>query len=407
MGKRSSIRTRLRQIVLLPLAVLSVGILASLFAAGRAQEVVAGDAQSEADYAASTVEFLTQARVNTYTDVLLTLRSFYSGSENVDRGEFNAFVDSTQVLDRYPGIQSLQYLRMVSSEDLTDYEQTVRGDTSLSDLGNPLFSVEPRVGELESYVIEFVEPMASNEYLMGMDLGSSDEFRAYIEQARDTGALVASAPFKFLPGDQQALESEDPTKATRFYLMLAVYEGSEVPTSTAERRELFRGVVAGLFEPSTMLASALGHLPVAVDLRDGSSQDTSRSRSLVYSGLAHESPGTQNRPPNEFESADVLQAQLIIGDRWWDLQVEPLPGLASTDASGLPVAVLILGLIATLLLSALVLAVVNSRYHAQLIAIEMTKSLRTSEARARGIVRNAGDAIVSVEQDGTVASFNS
>ncbi|MFV1991233.1 MAG: CHASE domain-containing protein, partial [Acidimicrobiales bacterium] len=407
MGKRSSIRTRLRQIVLLPLAVLIVGLLASLFAAGRAKEVVAGDAQSEADYAASTVEFLTQARVNTYTDVLLTLRSFYSGSENVDRGEFNAFVDSTQVLDRYPGIQSLQYLSMVPLEDLTDYERAVRDDTSLSELGNPQFSVESRFSERESYVIDFVEPMTSNEYLMGTDLGSSEEFRTYIERARDTGGLVASAPFESVPGAPRGIEAEDPASGTRFYLMLAVYDGSEIPTVTAERRKLFRGVVAGIFEPSTMLTSALRHLPVAVELIDGSSQADSENRGLVYEGVAHEALGSQDRSLTEFDSADVLQAQLTVGDRWWDLRVEPLPGLASTAASGLPVAVLILGLVVTLLLSALVLAVVNSRYHAQLIAKEMTKSLRASEARALGIVRNAGDAIVSVQQDGAVASFNS
>ncbi len=404
MSKRRSIRTRLRQIVLLPFAVLLVGVVASLFFANRAERVVARDAQSDADHSAETVDFLTRGRVNTYSDVLLTLRSFYSGSDAVDRGEFQTFVRSLQVLDQYPGIQSLQYVRSVQADEISGFESDVRNDTTLRDAGHPEFSVGPSSRSSEAYVIEFVEPIALNEQIMGLDIGSSIQFRNYVERARDTGGLIASAPFTLLPGEEESIESPH---AVRFYLMLAVYEGSEAPGTVLERRQQFRGVVAGLFEPPEMLTSALPSLPVAIEIWDSSTRDVSGSSGLVYRGDAQDGQDLEVELPANFEDSATLQAQIPIGDRWWDMRVASLPGSLGTAANGMPTAVLVAGLFVTLLLSALVLVVVNSRYHAQIIARDMTKNLRASEARAHGIVHNAGDAIVSVRQDGTVASFNS
>lgn len=387
----------LRRLLIVPLLVVVAGSLVSVFAARRAEDGLDEQRIQEYTRDAEIVEILLQERVDDYVEVLNSLNALFLGSEEVTRAEFNSYVLGSQILDRYSGMQSLQFVRALAQEDISDYETSVRSDRSVTRLGYPEFSVHP-AGVGEVLVAEFVEPIDGNQLFLGANYAANDRFRSYIESARDTGELTAS-----LPGLSPVEQGEEGD----FYLFLALYKGKDSPASIAERRDSFEGVLVGAFKAPAMIAQMLPEHPAILTIWDsgiaaGASSDLSPVVSATFSeGLS----GDELQPLAKGSEPPVTQS-IAVANRTWQLDVVPLAGAASRVRTETSAVILVVGLLVTGILAVLMFVSASSRQRAESLARGMTKSLRQSEARARGIVRNAGDAIIGVAHDGSISSFN-
>ena len=96
----------------------------------------------------------------------------------------------------------------------------------------------PAAQHSEYVPVLFIEPLKGNASALGYDLESNARRLASIEQARDTGLPVATAPIRL------AQEHDD---KKGFLVLLPVYEGESPPANVAERRERLAGFAVAVF----------------------------------------------------------------------------------------------------------------------------------------------------------------
>lgn len=206
----------------------------------------------EADFRADTNELVLalEREMAANIEVLYAVKAFYDSSDEVRRDEFQQF--SSQALSRHAAMRAVEWAPIVSSSMRDTHESEVQTRVSLTyriaERGESGILV--RAAERSSHVpVLFVEPWVGNEAALGFDLMSDTPRRVALEQARDTGLVVASKPITLV---------QSTTEVMGFLVFLPVYKG---PTETvAERRERCQGFVVGVFEVRRILEGALGSL---------------------------------------------------------------------------------------------------------------------------------------------------
>ncbi|MCH9732260.1 MAG: CHASE domain-containing protein, partial [Actinomycetia bacterium] len=177
--------------VLVVLACLAVTVIVVLVLRSQTQKHEHDDLQAATERAAEQIE----SRFDLYAEQLFDLRPLFEGDPGrTSRAGFQSWLEVSGVFERLPGIQALEFTRVVAAEDRETFEAAVRQDTSLNGVGYPEFEVQPDSQATHLFVVDFVEPMKGNEAAFGFDLGSNSVRRLAVETARDTGDLAATAP---------------------------------------------------------------------------------------------------------------------------------------------------------------------------------------------------------------------
>lgn len=201
-------------------------------------------AHEQADFNFQTVFTITaiQQRLQHYADILASVRSLFYASDDVTRRDFQAYVDTSQIPQRYPGIQALGYIHSLVHEDVKPFVQQVRELQQISPCGYPDFIIRPQGERPEYQVVTFVEPIVQNMTLVGRDLLMDPACRRAMELARDTGQARISGILNLQRGEE---------KVTGFSLVLPLYDaGLLIDASVTQRRDALVGFVfAGFITP--------------------------------------------------------------------------------------------------------------------------------------------------------------
>jgi len=182
-------------------------------------------------------------------EVLYSISSLLETRGQIDRFQFQHFV--RQALDRQPELQALSWNPYVRAECRSDFEKTA---TAQGFIGFSFRAQENAGGELVvegehlDYVPVFlIEPLDRNLRALGFDLNSDPVRRRSIEQARDTGKAVATAPVRLA----QAFGKEP-----GFLVLLPVYDGP-LPNTVMARRDQLRGFAVAVFRVADLVGSAI------------------------------------------------------------------------------------------------------------------------------------------------------
>nr|MDQ2694333.1 CHASE domain-containing protein [Pseudomonadota bacterium] len=153
---------------------------------------------------AATLAESTARQLENHLEVLYFLRSYFAGSQAVNRDEFRAFV--SRALARRPGFQALTWHARVTDGQRAAFEAAVRRE------GFPAFRiVEGRDGDLvpagrrdEYFPTLYVEPFAANRQVLGLDAAASPDHRDVLARARQTGEPAATGRVSLVQdtGDQ-------------------------------------------------------------------------------------------------------------------------------------------------------------------------------------------------------------
>ena len=200
------------------------------------REVEARQAEAEFLEEVETQAALFQRRLENHREAVAAVASFFEASQSVDRRAFNRFV--ARGLDRFPGIQALEWIPAVAADQRGTFERALRAQ------GQPEFafrrwteggawSAQTEDWGAEYFPVYYVEPLQGNERALGIDLFSHPVRRDAIERARDSGRPVASARIRL------AQESED---QHGFLLFHPAYRHD--PTGTVRE---FSGLALGVF----------------------------------------------------------------------------------------------------------------------------------------------------------------
>jgi diguanylate cyclase (GGDEF)-like protein/PAS domain S-box-containing protein len=247
----------------------------------------------------------------------------------VGRSQFAAFV--RPLLDSHPYIQAVVLERLLEHPQRAAYERA-RGwrIVERDDGGLVAAAVRPRY-----LVVEYIEPAAGNEIVLGYDALSYDVERTAFARAVDAGKPASSS---MLPLVQR-------TDHMGIVVMYPLYRGGAVPADPLARRAAAIGGtavvidVAALVGGSLSAARLLDRPGMAIELYGP--QDGARRLAYRHDARAHgAAPGWPSG------AAFATTRYFDVGGQRWELRVAGQP--AGSMSAATPLMVLVLGVLVSL-----------------------------------------------------------
>jgi PAS domain S-box-containing protein len=365
----------------------------TVWAAQWAAGVAESEAWHEFEQASAIRVFQLNKRLDAYEGVLRGLQGFFAGSVEVDRGEFHRYVDRLELTKRLPGFQVVGFARRVTLAERDAFSDAVRSDRHLLAEGYSAFAVRPPGERPEYLVIEFIEPAQGNEAAMGLDLLSESARRRAAERARATGAAAATAPITLV---------QETGRQTSFLLIVPIYRNGAPIATTEERQDAFVGVVYAAFRMEDLARGVFGDDPQRFDLAidDVGLVGTAAGGAADVQPLLHQTASQREATPAPFVSTRLLD----FAGRQWRLRIDAAEAPAAVKRGA--TAVLAGGTLISALIFALLQSFAGARTRALKLADGMTHELRESEARTRAVLDNTLDAIITIDEQGLIESFN-
>jgi diguanylate cyclase (GGDEF)-like protein/PAS domain S-box-containing protein len=372
-----------------PFLVLGIGIALSILLHFVIRDNVEGEAQLRFERQASDAKHVIEARIHSYADVMYGLRALFSAS-SVSRTEFHHYVAGLDLAHRYPGFWGINYAEWIPHEAKARFEARVRKDTSLDPRGYPKFAITPPGDRPEYYVLTYLEPMAGNERLFGLDISNNPSaanprsIADALASARDSGKLASSGQLLRIKEGQKSF--------TGLSMRLPVYRSGMLVETVEQRRaaylgsvgagfrvkELMRGVLDDhalevmrfkLYEAGPAESYVVGKHTVSADRLLFNSRD-------LFSNTADRVADTG---AEDFSFKTVLPIE--VGGRIWEVHFStPTKALIDRNDAILPWLTLAGGLVSSFLLFLALYSLASSRRRAVEIASVITKDLRESEA---------------------------
>ncbi len=372
---------------LAPAFALGIGIAVSCVLFFVIRDNIENEAKLRFERQASDAQHVIAARIHSYADVMYGLRAMFSAS-SVSRTEFHRYVAGLELTHRYPGFWTFNYAEYVRHEAKASVEARVRKDTSLDPRGYPKFAVIPPGNRTEYYVLTYVEPMAGNESVFGLDISNNPSaanprsIADALASARDSGKLTSS-------GQLLRIKGKEGSKGLS--MRLPVYR-SGMPVETVEqRRAAYLGSVGAGFRVKELMQGVLDEHALEfmrfklfeagpAESYGAARITVSADRLLFDSKDLFKTAGTVADSSGE-DSSFMTVLPIEVAGRVWEVHfsIPTKTVIGSVDAA-LPWLVLIGGLLSSFLLFAVFYSMASSRSRAVEMANVITKDLRQSEA---------------------------
>ncbi|MDD2881862.1 MAG: CHASE domain-containing protein [Rhodoferax sp.] len=178
---------------------------------------------------------------------VVSLKALFEASDNVRLDEFQNF--TAKLLAHNPLIRSMSWIPRVRASERTYFEQQIHQS------GRPEFFIQERTADhkrmsaglrSEYFPITYSMPLDSNTLVTGLDVSMDPVRWDAIEQARDGGTVVASAPVELLRTDE----------SLPGVLIVAPVYRPGLPLSTIDQRRIaFAGVVVSAFSPNKQFSA--------------------------------------------------------------------------------------------------------------------------------------------------------
>ncbi|MBV7536169.1 CHASE domain-containing protein [Duganella sp. sic0402] len=348
---------------------LSLGIGALFFlAAFRSVEYDAGERFL---HQAQNAQYNINSRINAYTDVLRATASFFHAAERVDRAGFHRYVDGLDIRQHFPALDNINYAHYVSDMDREAFQNSMRNraDTLLG--YQERLQITPPARRPHYWVLTMIEPLAPFREKIGRDIAYRPPVAQALADGRDSGALSASG----LP-----IDSAHQPLGAGLALRLPIYRNGAPLTTVAQRRAAYIGSVGIGFSVPRMVQAALEQMQVRDARLVLSDYGDSRSPPLAAPAQLFDSrPASPALHPSEQFSV-VLP--IDFHQRRWSAHFSaPKSSWHSRFDLWLPWLAMACGFTGALLFYLLFHTLSSSRMQALTMAKEMTRELRTSQAR--------------------------
>jgi PAS domain S-box-containing protein len=378
----ASLRARLRRgyglaVLVLVGALLMVALYAHN-ASEREQRLAEGSFVAEAERLADAVrQRLLQYELSIRGGVAL----HSAAADMPTTRQWRGYVEGLDIARQLPGMVGLGYVAYVDPRGLAELQLRRRAQ------GEGLFSVTPR-GAREQYgaIVYFEPETLGSRATIGYDQLSDPVRRAAMEAARDTGQVRLSAPVTLRP---MVADGEPGV------LMFGpVYRTARFPETPVARENALMGWVFAPFRSEEFIdRSGVG----------AGSQTAFRIVDVTDGGDA---PVLQTRNFDADPSGRVLHSltQTVYGRTWrYDFQhIGPLTSGGMRELQ----TTLVTGVLASLLLFAVVLTLARTQSRAEFLARRLSDSYRRSEQRFRNAMRYSAIGMVLLDRNGAIVETN-
>ena len=339
------------------------------------------EAQARFNRLVERVQADVQNRLNAPLLGLKGAAGVYAASNSVERGEFRAYVEFSQLKNEFPGVRGFGFMERVMRKDLERFVAAQRAD------GEPGFSVASpdRSGSsaADLYIVKFLEPRAQNLAALGLDGGADALRREAILRAVATGEPTLSKKITLL---------QDETQGSGWVYLLPIFRIGTAQTTPAQRKTALLGVLfASMVVRDVMQGVAEAAQGQAdFELFDGAAED---ARELVYDHDGH--LASVRGAVGQMRDVDRLfhaSRPILAGGRTLTLRVSSTSAFEADAASPLPALLGLGGAALSLLLALCIWLLGSGRARAMAEAQRMTLSLAHEQQRLLSIVEgtNAG-----------------
>ncbi len=361
-----NLNTRLPQITYIGWAILICDLVVTL----GLWFIVSNDAKEEAlgrfHFRGHEIEIEIMERLTAYEQVLRGVVGLFEASRNeIDRHTFKTYVDTLNIEERYRGIQGIGFAIPVPANEKDAHIREVRIS------GFPEYTIKPEGAREEYTSILYLEPFSGrNLRAFGYDMYSEPVRRQAMMRARDTGKPSLS-------GRVTLVQETDEDIQTGFLIYIPAYK-KEMPVSTVDqRRTAFLGYVYSPFRTRDFLEGVLGARKIpdlAFRLFD---IDEKGGKSLLY-----------DSNPEHDTAASLFHKNLKIefDDRLWSLELSSLKPFENTIEKDKSIAVLIAGVVVSLVFFAVLWLTHTASKRALNYARQVNANLIVSERRLRNIL---------------------
>ncbi len=319
-----------------------------------------------------------QAQFGEHERLLYAMGSLYGQSHASTPESFARMARS--YLDNRPELRLISWAPRVKASERAKFEQRAQAEVA-SDFvirqfadGKPMPPSPPRE---QYFATVFLEPLAGNERVLGMDMLSEPLRAAMVRNALARKRPTASEPIKLVQ------------KAHEYGILLAQMAYPDGDTSREASGMMVAVIEAQAYVRLALAQTAIAGLAVQLD------DVTSPHHPLVLA--------SQNPPPSELGQ---VQKPLTLGGRSYLLTVRPTEAYVRDHQQWQSWGALGSGMAMTGLLGAFLLLVSGQREEIENLVALRTRELREREARLQAILNQAGDAILTFGRDGKLLASN-
>ena len=342
------------------------------------------DAQRRSQQAQVATQAL-QARLGAYANVVQHVANRLASAPGMGQEAFARMAQSLRV-QALPGMQAMVFTRALPGSAATQAWDTPQEAWGLSS------------DVRRHFVIDYLWPAEGNEAIAGLDMHGRPGLLPSLVRARDSGAIVVSAPFAFKqPGEHV---TGILVRAPVFALPLPQDAASESAArpflGTVDVSIRVHGLIAELYG-----RGLLPRLALAVHDAGLASSAAGQPAQPLYLGAAW--PEMETGEPVQ----GLLEQTLQVQDRLWRLQFIPRGSSLSWAERAQPLLFFAVGLLVSAGLAALAMAWWRRRYSGWAQLRASSRSLRESDERFQALFEQAAVGVVQVEAaSGTVLHVN-
>lgn len=339
---------------LLPTSAVLITLLGiSLLGWHNAKQTVANEKRNATVNHVNATRDSIMERLNTYEVVLKGAAGMFISSNEVTREEWKNYIASFNLQQRYPGIQSVGYLKLVRPDEVEQLTQAMRAE------GFTQFHIFPAgTRDLYSAVI-YSEPQRTTVGF-GYDMFAVPDRRAAILRAQQTGEAAITSKLTFIQNPSKLSENSGFTMYVPIYSLAA--QGQAKPENVT-------GFAYAPFVSDNLFSGILG--------------DNTDNRYALK--ISDAEPSTENelyKTDNYDELAKNSEAfthttTIEQYGRRWNLDFRFSPDILAENIRNRPTTSLISGIILSILLSGFVLSLLVARTR----ALGHTKQLELQNAK--------------------------
>jgi len=220
----------------------------------------------------------------------------------------------------------------------------------------------------ESYHVRWVQPLEGNENAVGLDIAFNDERKEALDGASAKNTVTLTAPLDLVQG----------------YRGMIAY----IPIYIDDQ---FKGFIVGIYDLKMFLENTLP---------------------AEYKGALNLKIYDEDKDIFEINDGERtslynlrLTEKIHLFNRTWTIEVSPNAFFMSRNQTWLPLIILLSGFIISLLMSFAIFYATTARRRSKLLK-QKAASLIETESRNRAILYNTVDAILTINKDGIIQSFN-
>ena len=237
---------------------LAFSLLVTVFASFLVKQGIEQAAVRQFVFACGQVTLKIQERLEANSLILRGGGALFAASKEVERKEWQAYVENLHSVQSVPGMQGLGFAQVIPADQLAAHVARIRSE------GFPDYTVKPP-GERAVYTsIIYLEPFRDrNLRAFGYDMYTEPVRRAAMEQARDTGEAALS-------GKVELVQETGVDVQAGVLMYVPVYRNG-APIDTIEQRQ--SALVGWVYSPfrmndliSGILADWTNHEGKTVDL---------------------------------------------------------------------------------------------------------------------------------------------